>query len=206
MSGLRPDAALLVCTVRAMKVHSGRFPTAPGKPMPEGLLTEDLDAVRDGLGNLEKQIENVRLHGVPVVVAINRFPADTEREIELIREAALQAGASDAAISTVYADGGKGGEELAHALVRAADEPSSFRHLYPSSASLKEKIETLATRLYGAGQVEYSEEADRKLMAYEESGYGGFPVCMAKSQYSLSHDPKVKGRPEGFMSSSERCR
>lgn len=198
VSGLRPHAALLVCTVRALKVHSGRFDVVAGKKLPEGLLREDLDAVRAGAGNLVKQIENVRLHGVPVVVAVNRFPSDTDAELALVQRIAREAGAFDAAVSTLYAEGGKGGEALAHALVRASEEPSTFRFLYPETACLKEKIETIATKVYGAGRVEYSPLAETKLAHFEALGYGRFPICMAKNQYSLSHDAKLRGRPEGF--------
>jgi formate--tetrahydrofolate ligase len=197
-SGLKPDAALLVATVRALKMHSGRFTIVAGKPLPDGLKQEDLDALRAGIGNLEKQIENVRLFGIPVVVAVNRFPGDTDAEIELVKQAALAAGASAAHTSTLFTDGGKGGEDLAHALVAAADEPSTFRLLYPDEASLKEKIETLATRIYGASGVDYEPAAEQQLAAFEERGYGRFPICMAKTQYSLSHDPNLKGRPTGF--------
>jgi formate--tetrahydrofolate ligase len=197
-SGLRPDAALLVATVRALKMHSGRFTITAGKPLPEGLQKEDLDALKEGIGNLEKQIENVRTFGIPVVVAVNVFPTDTEAEIEFVKQAALAAGASAAHVSTLFADGGKGGEDLAHALVKACDEPSSFRLLYPSEASLKEKIETIATRIYGADGVDYDPEAEKQLALFEERGYGHFPICMAKTQYSLSHDPNLKGRPTGF--------
>lgn len=197
-SGLVPDAALLVATVRALKMHSGRFTIVAGKPLPEGLQKEDLDALAAGIGNLQKQIENVRLHGVPVVVAVNRFPGDTDAEIEFVREAAVAAGASAAHVSTLFTDGGKGGEALAHALVAAADEPSSFKLLYPNEASLKEKIETLATRIYGADGVDYEPQAEQQLALFEERGYGRFPICMAKTQYSLSHDPALKGRPTGF--------
>lgn len=199
VSGLRPDAAVLVATVRALKAHSGRFEVRPGKPLPDELLAEGLDALAAGMGNLEKQIENVRLHGVPVVVAVNRFPTDTDAEVEAVREAALQAGAFAAEISTVFQDGGKGGEAVAHALVNAAEEPSSFRLLYPSEASLMEKIETLASKVYGAEAVEYSDLARRKLEQFQDQGYGHLPICMAKTQYSLSHDPQLKGRPSGFV-------
>jgi formate--tetrahydrofolate ligase len=197
-SGLKPDAALLVATVRALKMHSGRFTIVAGKPLPEGLQREDLDALKAGIGNLEKQIENVRLFGIPVVVAVNKFPTDTDAEIAFVREAAIAAGASDAHVSTLFTDGGKGGEALAHALVKAADEPNSFRLLYPDEASLKEKIETLATRIYGADGVDYEPAAEHQLSLFEERGYGRFPICMAKTQYSLSHDPNLKGRPTGF--------
>jgi len=197
-SGLKPDAALLVATVRALKMHSGRFEIAAGKPLPEGLQREDLDALAAGIGNLEKQIENVRLFGIPVVVAVNRFPGDSDAEIEFVKQRALAAGASAAHTSTLFTDGGKGGEALAHALVAAADEPTSFRFLYPDEASLKEKIETLATRIYGASGVDYEPAAERQLALFEERGYGRFPICMAKTQYSLSHDAKLKGRPSGY--------
>ncbi|MBL8731852.1 MAG: formate--tetrahydrofolate ligase [Planctomycetes bacterium] len=197
-SGLVPDAALLVATVRALKMHSGRFEIKAGKPLPEGLQKEDLDALAAGIGNLQKQIENVRLFGIPVVVAINQFPTDSEAEIAFVRDAALQAGAAAAHVSTLFADGGKGGEDLAHALVAACEQPSSFRLLYADDASLKEKIETLATRIYGADGVDYEPEAERQLALFEERGYGRFPICMAKTQYSLSHDANLKGRPTGY--------
>ncbi len=197
-SGLVPDAALLVATVRALKMHSGRFEIKAGKPLPEGLQKEDLDALAAGIGNLQKQIENVRLFGIPVVVAINQFPTDSEAEIAFVRDAALQAGAAAAHVSTLFADGGKGGEDLAHALVAACEQPSSFRLLYADEASLKEKIETLATRIYGADGVDYEPEAEKQLALFEERGYGRFPICMAKTQYSLSHDANLKGRPTGY--------
>ncbi|MEC7582748.1 MAG: formate--tetrahydrofolate ligase [Planctomycetota bacterium] len=197
-SQLRPDAALLVATVRALKMHSGQFEIKTGQPLPDGLLQENVEALAAGMGNLEKQIENIRAFGIPVVVAVNVFPSDTEAEIAMVREAAVAAGASAAHVSTLFADGGKGGEELAQALVDACEEPSSFRLLYPDEASLKEKIEVLATKIYGADGVDYEEAADRELARFEEQGYGHFPICMAKTQYSLSHDPHLKGRPTGY--------
>mgnify|MGYP002051716347 CR=1 FL=1 len=197
-SGLKPDAALLVATVRAIKAHSGRFEIKAGKPLPDGLGKEDLEALADGVCNLEKQIENVRQFGVPVVVAINVFPTDTENEIEFLKEKALAAGASAAHVSTMFTDGGKGGEDLAHALVAACEEPSTFKLLYEDDASLKEKIEAIATNIYGADGVDYEEEADKQLAKFEENGFGKLPICMAKTQYSLSHDPALKGRPTGF--------
>jgi formate--tetrahydrofolate ligase len=174
-------------------MHSGRFTITAGKPLPEGLQKEDLGALEAGIGNLEKQIENVRMHGIPVVVAVNRFPGDTDAEIQFVERTAINAGASAAHVSTMFADGGKGGEALAHALVKACDEPSSFRLLYPSEASLKEKIETLATKIYGADGVDYEPAAEQQLAMFEERGYGRFAICMAKTQYSLSHDPDVEG-------------
>lgn len=197
-SGLKPDAALLVVTVRAIKAHSGRFEIKAGKPLPDGLGKEDMEALAEGVCNLEKQIENVRQFGVPVVVAINVFPTDTENEIEFLKEKALAAGASAAHVSTLFAEGGKGGEDLAHALVAACDEPSTFKLLYEDDATLKEKIEAIATKIYGADGVDYEEEADKQLARFEENGFGKLPICMAKTQYSLSHDPALKGRPTGF--------
>jgi len=197
-SGLKPDAALLVATVCAIKAHSGRFEIKAGKPLPDGLNKEDLEALAEGVGNLEKQIENVTQFGVPVVVAINVIPTDTENEIEILREKALAAGASAAHVSTLFAEGGKGGEDLAHALVAACEEPSEFKLLYEDDATLKEKIEAIATKIYGADGVDYEDEANRQLARFEEHGFGKLPICMAKTQYSLSHDPKLKGRPTGF--------
>jgi formate--tetrahydrofolate ligase len=198
VSGLRPDAAVVVATVRALKMHSGRVPVVAGRPLPPELLREDRELLRAGAPNLEAQIQNVRVHGIPAVVAVNRFPTDTDAELELVRELALRAGASAAHASTLYRDGGRGAEELAAAVVRAADEPSSFRFLYPEDASLPAKIETLATRIYGADGVDYADAARSKLETFAERGYGHFPVCMAKTQYSLSHDPARKGRPRGY--------
>jgi formate--tetrahydrofolate ligase len=197
-SGLAPDAALLVATVRALKMHSGRFTIVAGKPLPEGLQKEDLDALAAGIGNLQKQIENVRLFGIPVVVAINRFPGDTDAEIEFVRQAALDAGAFAAHTSTLFADGGKGGEALAHALVAATEQPSQFQLLYPDDWTLEQKIEALATKVYGADGVDYEPLAQQQLQRFAARGYGRFPICMAKTQYSLSHDPNLKGRPTGF--------
>jgi len=197
-SGLKPDAALLVATVRALKMHSGRFEITAGKPLPEGLQKEDLDALAAGVGNLVKQIENVRMHGIPVVVAVNVFPTDTEAEIEFVRKTAIEAGAFACHVSRLFSEGGKGGEDLAHALVAAAEQPSSFQFLYPAEATLKEKIEALATKVYGADGVDFEPAAEAALAQFEACGWGHFPVCMAKTQYSLSHDPKLKGRPTGY--------
>ena len=197
-SGLTPDAVLLVCTIRALKMHSGDFRIVPGKPLDEGLLTENLDALERGMGNLEKQIENVTVYGVPVVVAVNRFTTDTDAEVALVKERGLAAGADDVAVSDVWEKGGEGGIEIAEAIVRAAEKPNSFRFLYPLEASLKEKIETIATKMYGADGVDYVPLAERQLAQFTESGFGELPICMAKTHLSLSHDPNLKGRPQGF--------
>ncbi len=194
-----PDAAVLVCTVRALKMHSGRFKVVAGKPLDEELIRPNPHAVEEGLGNLVKQIENVRLHGVPVVVAINRFEADAEEEIAVIKKAAREAGAEDAVESELWAKGSAGGEALAQAVVKAAEKPSSFRHLYELDWSIEKKIETIAKQVYGAGEVEYSVEARRQIQLYKDLGLSELPICMAKTHLSLSADPKLKGRPQGFL-------
>ena len=197
-SGLEPDAALMVATIRALKMHSGRFEIKAGKPLPEALTQEDLVALSEGLCNLEGHIANVKSFGIPVVVAINIFPTDTEAEIEMVRKAALAAGASAAHVSTMFMDGGAGGEDLAHALVAACEEESNFELLYPDDMSLKEKIHELATKIYGADGVEYEDEAELLLAQFEKDGFGHLPICMAKTQYSFSHDAALKGRPTGY--------
>ncbi len=197
-SGLTPDAVVMVCTVRALKMHSGRFRVVAGRPLDPGLSREDLRAVDDGLANLDKQIENARLFGVPVVVAINAFPGDTAAEIELIQKRAAAAGAEGAHVSEVWAKGGAGGEDLARAVLAAAERPKRFRFLYELDRPIKEKIETIATRIYGADGVEYLPAAEQQIARYSDLGFGGLPICMAKTHLSLSHDPALKGRPRGF--------
>lgn len=197
-SGLQPSAALLVCTVRALKSHSGRFRIVPGKPLPKALLEEDLDSLAAGMPNLEKQIENVKAHGVPVVVAINRFPTDTDAEHRAIQTAAMAAGASGCEVSDVFTQGGRGGVRIAEAIEKACDSGASFQHLYPLDAPVREKIETIARRMYGADGVDFAPEADADIDRYEGLGYGHLPICMAKSHLSLSHDAALKGRPTGF--------
>ncbi len=196
-SGLMPDAVVMVCTVRALKMHSGRFRVVAGKPLDPGLTREDLKAVEAGSSNLEKQIENARLFGLPVVVAINTFATDTDAEIELVRERSLAAGAEGAYRSEVWAKGGAGAEELA-AVLKAAEKPTQFRFLYELDWRIKKKIETIATKLYGADGVDYLPVAEQQIAKYEELGYGNLPICMAKTHLSLSHDPALKGRPRGF--------
>lgn len=193
-----PDAAVLVCTVRSLKAHSGKFRVVPGKPLDPKLSREDVEAVREGGANLVKQIENVRLFGVPVVVAINRFDTDTDREIQEIVRLSKETGALDAVVSEVFTRGGQGGVDLARAVVKAAAAPKRFTHLYPLDAPIEQKIETIATRVYGAGKVVYESEAKRKMKLYARFGWDRLPVCMAKTQYSLSHNPKLKGRPAGY--------
>lgn len=199
VSGLRPDAVCMVATVRALKMHSGEFKVVAGKPLDKGLVEENVDALRRGICNLEKQIENARLFGVPVVVAINRFGTDTEKELELIRERALAAGAADAVVAEVHARGGEGGAALAEAVVRAAEKPSAFRFLYELDQPITKKIEMIATQVYGARGIEVLPAARKQIAWIEDHGYGGLPVCVAKTHLSLSHDPALKGRPSGFV-------
>jgi formate--tetrahydrofolate ligase len=198
LSGLVPDAAVVVCSVRALKMHSGRFKITAGKPLDEGLLKEDLDSLQKGLANLEKHIENVKLFGIPVVVAINRFNSDTDKEITLVIKKAKDYGAFDCAVSELWQKGSKGGLDLAQATVKAADQMSSFNFLYSLEASIKEKIEIIAKKIYGAEKVIYSPWASRKIKIYSERGWDKLPICMAKTHLSLSHDPQLKGRPSGF--------
>ena len=197
-SGMKPDVAVLVATVRALKAHSGEFTIRAGKPLDEALTSENLDAIRRGACNLTKQIENVRAFGVEVVVAINRFPTDTERELKLVEDLALEAHAAGAVVSEVHGKGGEGGTALAEKVVEVAERGSHFRLLYPSDAPIKEKIHTIATRLYGADGVSYEAEAQKQIAWLTEQGFANLPVCMAKTPLSLSHDPSLKGRPAGF--------
>jgi len=197
-SGLKPDCVVLVATVRALKMHSGRFNVVAGKPLDPKLLHEDLGSLDVGCCNLEKQIKNMRLFGVPVVVAINKFTADTKAEIELIRKKAISAGAEDAVLSEVWARGSAGGTKLAHAVAVACKEKSNFKLLYPSSYPIKKKIETIAKKIYGAKCVHYEKKANERIALYTKLGYTKLPICMAKTHLSLSHDPKLKGAPAGF--------
>lgn len=198
-SGLAPDCAVLVVTVRALKMHSGRFSVRPGAPLDPGLLAEDLEALSLGMPNLVKQIENVRSFGIPVVVAVNHFPTDTEAEHELIRRAALEAGADAAVTHTLHADGGEGGIDLAQAVESACAGPKAgLSFVYDDADPLELKIEKIATRVYGADGVEFDHAAHRSVEMFARMGYSALPVCMAKTHLSLSHDPELKGRPTGW--------
>ncbi|HKJ12176.1 MAG TPA: formate--tetrahydrofolate ligase [Ornithinimicrobium sp.] len=196
-SGQSPDAAVVVVTTRALKAHSGKFRIVPGKPLPDELLAENTDDVEAGAPNLVKQIENIRLHGVSPVVAINSFPTDHASEHETIRRIAEEAGAR-VAVATHFSDGGAGAVELAEAVRDAAEEPSDFRPLYDLDASLHEKIETVARRVYGADGIDPSAEAAKQLAAYEAAGFGTLPVCIAKTHLSLSSDASLTGAPTGW--------
>ena len=196
-SGLAPDAAVLVATVRGLKAHSGNHRIVAGKPLPEDLLKENPDEVHQGGDNLRKQLENMRIHGCTPVVAINVFPGDHDADIEAIKEIAAEYDAR-AAVSTHFTEGGAGAVELAHAVAEAAEEESEFRVLYPDEMSLRDKITTVARKVYGADGAEFSPTAAKQLDNYEANGFGNLPVCIAKSHLSLSHDASLKGAPTGW--------
>jgi formate--tetrahydrofolate ligase len=195
-SGLVPDAAVLVATVRALKAHSGKYRVVAGKPLPPDMLTENPDDVIAGAANLRKQIENVVVHGVSPVVAINAFPGDHRSEHDAIRAVAEEMGVR-VAVCNHFSEGGAGAVELADAVVEACEQPSSFRFLYPLESTLRNKIETIATTIYGASGVDYSSVAQRQLDTYERNGFGELPVCMAKTHLSVSADPTLVGAPTG---------
>jgi formate--tetrahydrofolate ligase len=197
-SGLKPDAAVLVVTVRSLKAHSGRYRVVAGRPLPPEMLESNVADVEAGAANLVKQIENVKAHGVTPVVAINVFETDHPEELEAIRRIAVEAGALGAALCHHHAQGGAGAVELAEMVVTAAETPSEFRFLYELDGSIKAKIERIATAIYGAADVTYDRLAERQISDYEASGFGNLPICMAKTHLSLSHDPSLKGAPTGF--------
>ena len=196
-SGIAPDAAVLVATVRGLKAHSGKHRIVAGRPLPEAILAENPDEVHAGGDNLRKQLENMRIHGCTPVVAINVFPEDHAADVAAIGEIAAEYDARSA-VTTHFADGGRGAAALAEAVAEAAEEPSDFAVLYPDDASLKSKIETVATRVYGADGVEYSSTADKQLATYTDAGFGNLPVCIAKTHLSISSDPTLKGAPTGW--------
>lgn len=196
-SGLVPDAAVVVATVRALKAHSGRHNIVAGRALPEDLLKENPDEVAEGGANLRKQIENMRAHGVSPVVAINVFPGDFDSEHEAIRRIAEEAGAR-CATATHFSNGGAGATELAEAVAEAANEPSNFKVLYPDEMSLRDKIEVVAKTVYGADGIDVSPVAAKQLDTYTRNGFGNFPVCIAKTHLSISSDPSLKGAPTGW--------
>jgi methylenetetrahydrofolate dehydrogenase (NADP+)/methenyltetrahydrofolate cyclohydrolase/formyltetrahydrofolate synthetase len=197
-SGLIPQVVVLVATVRALKMHGGGPRVVAGKPLDYAYTTENLDLLSKGLGNLQHHIRNAKKYGVNVVVAVNSFKDDTEAEVELIRKAAVEAGAEDAVVCRHWMEGGKGAVKLGEAVIKAAEKPTNFKFLYPLEMSIKEKIETICTQIYGADGVEYSPEAERKIELYNRLGFDKLPLCMAKTHLSLSHDPNLKGVPKGF--------
>jgi formyltetrahydrofolate synthetase len=197
-SGLIPNVVVLVATVRALKMHGGGPKVVAGKPLDPGYTEENLDMLRAGLGNLQKHIQNALGFGIPVVVAVNSFADDTEAEVELVREAALAAGAEDSVVSRHWMEGGEGAVALAEAVVKAVEKPNDFKFLYPLDWSIKKKIETICKEIYGADGVDYEPEAEAKIELYTKLGFDDLPLCMAKTHLSLSHDPALKGVPTGF--------
>ena len=197
-SGLIPNCVVMVCSIRALKMHGGGPKVVPGRPLDPAYQEENIELLKRGLPNLIQHIENARKFGVPAVVAINRFTSDTDAEIEVVRQAALEAGAFDAVLSEVWAKGGEGGAALAEAVVKACEEPSEFKFLYPLDIPIKEKIEIIAREIYRADGVDYAPAAERKIKMYTEMGFDNLPLCMAKTHLSFSHDPKLKGAPRGW--------
>jgi len=198
VSGLVPNCVVLVCTVRALKMHGGGPKVVAGKPLDKAYTQENLELLEKGLPNLLQHIENAVKFGVPVVVAINRFTNDTDAEIELIRQRAKETGAEDAVLSEVWAKGGEGGAALAEAVVAACEKPSNFKFLYPDDMSIKEKIETVAREIYRADGVDYTPEAEAKIKLFTDMGLSHLPLCMAKTHLSFTHDPALKGTPRGW--------
>ena len=197
-SGLIPDVVVVVATVRALKVHGGGPEISPGSALPEVYRTENVDILRKGCVNMKKHISNAREYGVPVVVAINKFETDTDAEITVVKEEALAAGAIDAVPANHWAEGGKGAVDLAKSVIAASARENNFRLLYDLNGGVQERIEKIGKVMYGADKVEFSELAQKKVDTYEKQGFGNLPICIAKTQYSLSHDPALKGAPTGF--------
>jgi methylenetetrahydrofolate dehydrogenase (NADP+)/methenyltetrahydrofolate cyclohydrolase/formyltetrahydrofolate synthetase/formate--tetrahydrofolate ligase len=198
-SGLAPNAVVLVATVRALKMHGGGPRVVPGRPLADEYTHKNLTLLEKGIENLAAHIENVQRFGIPAVVAINRFPTDSQAEIELLGKLAVQAGAEQALMADHWAEGGDGATELAEAVVAACEKPSRFGFLYPLEWSIKQKIEKIATTIYGAKGVAYDQLAERQIADFEQAGFGQLPICMATTHLSISHDPSLKGRPTGFI-------
>jgi len=198
-SGLIPNCVVMAATIRALKMHGGGPRVVAGRPLDAAYQEENLELLRKGVDNLKANINIARQYGVPVVVAVNRFTADTDAEIELVRQAALDAGADDSVESNVWAKGGAGGAALAEAVVKACEKPSDFKFLYPLDIPIKDKIETIATKVYGAEGVDYTSEAEAKVKLYTRLGYDKLPLNMAKTHLSLSHDPARKGVPKNYI-------
>lgn len=197
-SGFSPDAVVIVATLRALKLHGGGGVAKAGVPVPSSLTEPNLDALVRGLANLEQHIANIKAFGVPAVVAINAFRDDSEEELSYVMGQAVSAGATSAAVSYHWSEGGRGAETLAKAVIEACEKPSTYCALYPDSGSIQQKIETVAKRMYGAGSVVYEEGVESQIETATRLGFDELPICMAKTPLSLSHDPTLKGRPTGF--------
>ena len=198
VSGLRPDCVVMVATVRALKTHGGGPKVVAGRPLDSAYTEENLPLLRAGMANLKAHLDIAEGFGVPVVVAINRFPTDSEHELELVRQSAEEAGAFAAVTTEHHARGGEGARELARAVVEASSQPTQFDFLYPLDRPIKDKIETIATKIYRAGSVEYTQQAETQIADFERSGFGYLPICMAKTHLSISDDPSLKGAPQGY--------
>ena len=196
-SGLRPDAAVVVTTVRALKLHTGKYRVVPGRPLPEAMVKENPDDIYVGAANLRKQVQNMGRHGVSPVICINHFSSDYQSEIDAIFAVAKELGVR-CALARHWAEGGPGATDLAHAVVEAAEEPTEFQFLYELNQPIKQKIEILAKEIYGAADVSFDAQAESQIKSYEANGFGNLPICMAKTHLSLSHDPNLKGAPTGF--------
>ena len=197
-SGLVPHLVVLVATVRALKMHGGGPRVVAGKPLDSAYTEENLDLLGKGLGNMAHHIKNILQFGIPVVVAVNTFKDDTPAELELVRKTAVEAGADDAVVCSNWMNGGEGAKGLAEAVVKACEKPSNFRFLYPLDIPIKEKIDIICTRIYGADGADYSPEAEKKIELYTRLGFDKLPLCMAKTHLSLSHDPTLKGVPKNY--------
>lgn len=197
-SGLIPNCVVMACTVRALKMHGGGPRVVAGRPLDPAYQEENLELLKKGLDNLKANIGIAKQFGIPVVIAVNRFTSDTDAEIEMIKQAAVEFGAEDAVESNVWAKGGEGGAALAEAVVAACEKPSQFKFLYPLDIPIKEKIETIATKVYGADGVDYAAAAESKINLYTKLGYDKLPINMAKTHLSLSHDPAWKGVPKNY--------
>ncbi len=197
-SGLIPSAVVLVASVRALKMHGGGPTVVAGRALDKAYTEENLELLEKGIENLAAHVENVQKFGIPAVVAINRVPTDTEAEVELVKKMAQQAGAEQAILAEHWAKGGKGAAELAEAVVAACEKPSNFKFLYPLDWNIKQKIEKIATDIYGADGVIYEPQANQQIKSFEQAGLGNLPICMAKTHLSISHEASWKGRPKGF--------
>jgi formyltetrahydrofolate synthetase len=198
ISGLMPNCVVLVATIRALKSHGGGPKIIGGQPLPIEYIQKHLSLVEKGCSNLKKHIENAKKFGVPVVVAINKFKTDDDAEIKLVQKFAKDAGAEDAVVSDHFAKGGAGAMQLANAVIKACELPVHFKYSYPLDHPIKEKIQTIAKEIYGAKNVTYSEKAEKQIKFYEKAGFDKLPICMAKTQLSISHDPTLKGAPSDF--------
>jgi len=198
-SGNIPDVVVLVATIRALKMHGGGPKVSAGSPLAPEYETENLDLVRKGLENLQAHCENAHRFGVPVVLAINRFHTDTDAELELVQKVCRESGKIvDAVITNHWEEGGEGAIDLGKAVIKASEQKSDFKFLYPLDIPIKDKIETIARDIYGADGVDYSSEAEKQIEDYTRLGYDNLPICMAKTHLSLSHDSSLKGRPKDF--------